>query len=109
MTILPADLIFAGSLAARSLLLLTLVDGVPVGPCSPFSEFEPQAVSASAATDAAATATLRRRFISSSPDRSEALRPTGAPCTSRQFDPGRGQPEKAPSSRDRNIIGTKTN
>ncbi len=61
--ITPAVLMLSGSLLARSTFSLTETDGAPPPSGSPLSELEPQALKASAATEAATTPSLIRTFI----------------------------------------------
>src|SRR6476646_8868576 len=64
----PALLMLSGSLLARSAFWLTETDGaLPPPPASPLNELEPQALKASAATEAATTPSLIRTFICAAP------------------------------------------
>src|SRR5215217_3761118 len=61
--ITPAFFMLSGSLLARSTFWLTETDGAVPPPDSPLNELEPQALNASAATEAAATPSLIRTFM----------------------------------------------
>src|SRR6476660_7827536 len=70
----PAFLMLSGNLLARSAFWLTETDGaLPPPPASPLNELEPQALKASAATEAATTPSLIRTFICAAPSQPRSL------------------------------------